>query len=254
LWAELPAEARGRPVRVIGEAEALAPAVDRANEALAGGAELAKDSAALPAAGAAIACLESRSPAINLLEPAPEKPAGRRAWRRPALLAAAALLIVAGLYLVDLLGAARAEPGIEDPDQRRAAMAALDRQIALGRYVEAAGPPPLALLDDIAGAAPRGLILTHWSYSRRGGVSIQGTSSGDQQLHDFVVALQKSPAIDAVELGSQKAAGGNKVEFDIDLEPVAYFVPPAPEEPEEPKEPEQATENVASKQEKEAQS
>lgn len=183
---------------------------------------------AATAIGAAMGHMSANGSMVDLVvRPAARKarPARRGRWRWAAM-GAWAVAIVLALYGLDY---ARGNRLAELAEQTRAKLdrsGGLERELALGRRLEASGPGPLEVMDRIAALVPANTILTTLRYSRSGEVTIGGRAASMKDCHLLLTRLG--------ELGQAEPKGARKVSdkyvFDIELK-LSHTLKPAPAEP-----------------------
>ncbi len=132
------------------------------------------------------------------------------------------------------------EASVLDDDSARSVMnQKIDRQIALGRYLETFGPTPLAILDEIS-QLTTGFQIDEWHYDISGSMEIVGVMRGTDQVSKLVADLAKAKTLAAVRLKTQKQIGRDKTQYEIVAQPsVRYlgaFVSPKTETKHERKE------------------
>lgn len=169
------------------------------------------------AIGAAICSMQADEPAINFATaPRGKSPIARRMrWTWPAL---AAWLIagVVTLYAMDRHEARWLDQAVQNIHQKTSGQGGMDRQLSIGKYLQAGGSAPLAVLDEICRLAPPQLILTTCRYSRGGEVNIGGTMPNDQELQGFLKKLAESTVFSDVDMRMAKQEQG-KLQFEIVL-------------------------------------
>jgi len=92
----------------------------------------------------------------------------------------------------------------------------MERQLAVGRYLDQAGAPPLTALGEISSLAPAQAILNTWRYSRSGDIALAGTVPSEQELHGFMKKLSESAIFRDVTLLNAKSDSG-RCRFEISL-------------------------------------
>ena len=179
------------------------------------------------AIGAAISAMQADSPAVSLIATAAEKPQPRRkiAWMWAALM----LWVVAGVFA--LYAAHRAEADhlsrrVEEIAAKASRLGDVNRQLAIGRYLDKGGPTPLEMLDRISSAVPRATLLSRLSYHRDGNLTIAGTVANNDE---FLTMVEKLGELGRVEV---KSAGPDKKKFRFDIHlKVGQFTGPATTQP-----------------------
>ena len=187
---------------------------------LAEGIELDDAAAAI---GAALCAMEADAPVVDLLSGPPKAPrADRKALWRWAALVGWLLAALVTLYGLDRSEAGKVAGALDDMRAKTDRNGGLDRQLAIGTYLESAAPPPLALLERIGQAMPEKGILTTWTYDRGGTVLVGGTVAN---AAEFGTVLQKLGELGHVTM---KKAGAEKKKFAFDLELRVQRLGPAP--------------------------
>ena len=199
---EIPQERRpkrciafGRPVRTAGVpgliARTLGLEVVEGTRpkrlSLAEGMDFGRSGAAI---GAALWAMESDWPVANLAaRPEGKQRVGAKLlWWRWAALAAWLLGAMLSLYGLDKVEAGKQKEILGKVQARTKQQGGLDRQLAMGRYLEMTGPAALDALDRISEVLPEKTLLSRWRYSHDGEVRIEGTVPNEKA---FVEMLQK---------------------------------------------------------------
>jgi hypothetical protein len=206
-----------------------------------------------PAIGAAMWAMAGDWPTVSLTGPSEDQlrrrgrfrglqrrllPVGRSSWRWAALIVWL-LAAVAALYGLDKVEANRLEDTLRDFRAKTGGHAGqgaesanpqdnLARQLAIGTYLEMAGPTPLEVLDRISQIVPKQLLLTYWHYSRSGEVIIRGTAPNEKE---FAAMLGKLCEVGEVEWKSGRPDKG-KFRFEIHLQVGRSMKPTTQEAPE----------------------
>ncbi len=178
----------------------------------------------LYAAGAAIAAAEPTEH-LNLLPEAEDASAAASApsWRAWAVAAAWLVAALVGLYLVDTRTAARYDAALAGGGLDPAATAQLQTRLAAARYLETAGPSPLAILDELSRSTD-GFVIDELRYERDGSLTIRGTERSGERINAIAASLAKMKTLEAVQVRNQDVKDRDKVEYTIVARPSPRFV------------------------------
>ena len=167
----------------------------------------------LAAAGAALTLVQPVQPSIVLIEVEAEAQAEaetgadvapkRRGLRRVAVVVWL-LLAALALYLADRHEATRLEAAVAEVEPAVAARGGFDRELALGRYLEKAGPAPLDVLAEVSELVSPKVIISKWSHAQASGVRLTGTAPNTEEFHKLLKALAGAKTLDKVEINSLK--------------------------------------------------
>ena len=181
-----------------------------------------------PAIGAALCVLEADAATVNLVQAA----AGKRrlaipSARRWAALVLWLLVAVLALYCLDRGEAARLTGVLDEIREKTGKHGGLDRDLAVGAYLESAAPPPLVMLDRISAAAPEKAMLLGFQYNTTGELTLEGTVPSEQEC---MAMLQKLGALGTANLRSGRPVA-DKFRFEIHLKAAAGMRPSAATQP-----------------------
>lgn len=218
--AGLPEERRPKRCVLVGRGARLAGLADRAAAALGmpaapahapAGPAGADTAAFLTAAGAAMAAMELGPAKMNLLE---RKARRRGSWRigRPWAVAAGwALAALLALWGLDLAAAARTGAALQRARERVGSPGALERQLAMGRYLESLGPTPAEAVEAISQALSGKALLASLNCRGRGEVALTGTVGNEQELMAALESLGKAGAIETRNVRPEN----NRLRFEV---------------------------------------
>jgi len=182
---------------------------------------------AATAIGAALGQIAANGSMVNLVA----KPLDRKAkavprrWWRWAALGAWGVAILLVLYALDHARGNRLAELVDRTQAKFARSGGLERELALGRRLEAAGPGPLEVMDRIAALVPPNTLLTTLRYSRSGEVTIGGSAASMKDCHLLLTRLGQ---IGRAEVKSARKVS-KKYLFDIELKLGHTIRPPAME-------------------------
>ena len=195
---------------------------------------------AATAIGAAMCALDAAPATVSLL-PATSlgRPSRTIRVRRWAALVGWLALAVLALYGLDLREARWLGGAVDQIKATSNPHGGLDQELAIARYLEKAGTPPLEILAELSEVAPEKLLLLKWTYRRSGQVSLAGTVPGRDQLDGFLNQLHASQALKHVQMRELRALRkeevkkskmpGNQVAFEISAVMARGLLPPRPE-------------------------
>lgn len=202
-----------------------------------------------PAISAAFCSMGENWPSLNLAGTSIGNAQGRRefSWKWAAILA---WLIVGvfGLYGLDKLAAGRMQETLTQARAKTGQEGGLVRQLKIGHYLEQSGPTPLDVLEKISKILPEKTLLTRWTYSHDGQVSLGGIVPTDK---DFWPMLKELSELGQTVLKRARPDNG-KFRFEIALTlghwRPAGILPPADDAKEDkPKEPAEKAPETAEK-------
>ena len=180
--------------------------------------------ATLYAAGAAVAAAEPTEH-LNLLPEAEGDAAAAPtpSWRAWAVAAAWLVAALVGLYLVDTRTAARYDAALAGGGLDPAATAQLQTRLDAARYLETAGPSPLAILDELS-RSTEGFMIDELRYERDGSLTIRGTERSGERINAIAASLAKMKTLEAVQVRNQDVKDRDKVEYTLVARPSPRFV------------------------------
>ncbi len=186
-----------------------------------------------PAIGAAFCGMQENWPSLNLAATSKESVQGRKvfSWKWAALLAWLIAAVIS-LYVLDIVKAARLSNTNAEAHKKTAKQGGLDQQLAIAKYLERSGPTPLEVLDRISEVLPEKTLLTSWTYSRNGEVTIGGTVPKEK---DFWPMLRKLSQLGQADL-KRARPDKKKFRFEIALAVGRSSPTPVPASPAEAKE------------------
>ena len=173
----------------------------------------------------------------NLLSDPQQRQVTRRSPTRVAWLVAGVWLLVAlvAVYWGHVCVALPVRVRYCRQRHRYGRIAALDRDVALARYLEMQGPPFLAILDEVS-QVTQGIMLDEIRYDREGRITIAGTLGSADALNRFASELATMKTIEAVQVRNQSAVDRDKVKYTLIARPskryFGGFVVPPPASPE----------------------
>ena len=167
------------------------------------------------AIGAGLSAMRIESPPIYLASSARAKPTKvkRKHWSWVAIIVWL-LASVVTLYSLDKHEASQGRVTLQNVRRQTSQHGGLTRQLAVGRYLES-GLSPLDVLDQITQTAPDSMLLSSWSYTADGNVSLAGTVANEKEWQDM---LQKLTKIGKVELRrGQPNKGKFRIEANLEI-------------------------------------
>jgi hypothetical protein len=192
----------------------------------------------LPAIGAALTKVQPVCPNI-LLSPydsqaegqavgdKDDKAIGQKPFARGRVLVAVWLLLaVAGLYIADVYEAHRLEAIVQRIESAIVDRGGFDRQLAIGYYLERAGPAGLDVLAEVSAISEQQILYAEWHYTHGGGVKLTGVAPNAPALLKLLDALAKAKTLSNVEIKSRKAEK-NKSHFVIAADLSKTYLPPS---------------------------
>ena len=146
---------------------------------------------------------------------------GAPGWPWFAAAAAAVLAGAAALAWSDLSAAARLDDALEARPALAEAEATLSSDAALQRWLEAGGPTPLAVLDEVTallgGTVPESLRVSSDT------VELEGTVDDPSQIDALVERLAGAQTFTAVRLQRTQRVSDREFRYAIEAEPVDRF-------------------------------
>jgi hypothetical protein len=117
------------------------------------------------------------------------------------------LWLVAGAIILRVMDLNRAETQAKTlrDVQRQASQRGLDRQLAIGHYLESQPASALEVLDRAVAMLPEGTLLTSYRYGREGEITLGGLLGGERELTNF---MEKLSTLGEVDYKSAKRDGG----------------------------------------------
>ena len=186
--------------------------------------------AALAAAGAALTLVQPVRPTIVLSESAiatdaaATETAPRTSVKRRVLAVVGLVVALLALYVADVYEASWLEAAMARITPVVDKRGGYDRELALGRYLEKAGPAPLDVLAEISDLISPKVIISKWNYTNTGGVRLGGTAPNTEELHNLLKALAKAKTLANAEIKDQKIKD-NKCQFEIAAQLSDRYVP-----------------------------
>ena len=104
-----------------------------------------------------------------------------------------------------------------------AATASLQTRLNVARYLETAGPSPLAILDELS-RSTEGFMIDELRYERDGSLTIRGTERSGERVNAIAASLAKMRTLESVQVRNQAAKDREQVEYTIVAEPASRFV------------------------------
>ncbi|MFW6032878.1 MAG: PilN domain-containing protein, partial [Phycisphaeraceae bacterium] len=122
--------------------------------------------------------------------------------RRMALLGAWAVLAALGLFGLDHYRAVQAEAAAAALGKAAGGETQLERQLALGQYLQQGPAPPLMVLEEVARRLERKVVLSEWHYDREGEIRFGGAVGRFAEFEEMLRKLDALPMFEEVRLTS----------------------------------------------------
>lgn len=122
--------------------------------------------------------------------------------RRMALLGAWAVLAALGLFGLDHYRAVQAEAAAAALGKAAGGETQLERQLALGQYLQQGPAPPLMVLEEVARRLERKVVLSEWHYDREGEIRFGGAVGRFAEFEEMLRKLDALAMFEEVRLTS----------------------------------------------------
>ena len=137
---------------------------------------------------------------------------------------------VAGIWLVgacgamiamDIQAAAALQQKVDENPALTARTDTLDRDLALARHLEAKGPTPFAVVEELIRITSK-FAPKEMHFDADGRIEMRGQAGSPEEVSKLLVELSAGKTIEAVQLRSQRMAN-NKLEYDILIQTARPF-------------------------------